>query len=49
LRPRQGGHRWSRRCGLALEHAEHQAARHRDRRIESKRLPKEEKAMPRLR
>jgi len=26
---------------LALEHAEHQARRHRDRRIESKRLPKE--------
>ena len=30
---------------LALEHAEHQARRHRDRRIESKRLPKEEKAI----
>jgi putative sigma-54 modulation protein len=29
----------------ALEHAEHQARRHRDRRIESKRLPKEEKVL----
>ena len=29
----------------ALEHAEHQARRHRDRRIESKRLPKEEKIL----
>jgi putative sigma-54 modulation protein len=30
---------------LALEHAESQARRHRDRRIESKRLPKEEKEL----
>jgi putative sigma-54 modulation protein len=29
----------------ALEHAENQARRHRDRRIESKRLPKEEKVL----
>ncbi|MGD0800237.1 MAG: HPF/RaiA family ribosome-associated protein [Terracidiphilus sp.] len=29
----------------AIEHAEHQARRHRDRRIESKRLPKEEKVL----
>ena len=29
----------------AIEHAEHQASRHRDRRIVSKRLPKEEKVM----
>jgi putative sigma-54 modulation protein len=32
----------------ALEHAEHQARRHRDRRIESKRLPKEEKTLTAL-
>jgi putative sigma-54 modulation protein len=30
---------------LALEHAENQARRHRDRRIEGKRLPKEEKVL----
>ncbi len=30
---------------MAIEHAEHQARRHRDRRIGSKRLPKEEKVL----
>jgi len=30
---------------LAIEHAENQARRHRDRRLESKRLPKEEKVL----